>query len=172
MVVFAIGDVAGIALTIRRDVNVPFLVWAVILLGGLLVASFLAFHQLRKQRDKAREEVNTVVSIILELEKITVTLNGVEVSIGRLFWGLHDFFARGLGETAIPQLLSSRFGEKSPAVWSSVQTALITELRAKKLIGHEQRPLLRGTETHFVLTDLGCEVLDRLGTKGWPKSDE
>ena len=107
--------------------------------------------------------------IIQELEAIKVSLNGVEVTMARLFWGLRDLLADGLGETHIRWPLESRFQEKEPAVWAKVQKELITTLTIKKLIRSEQRKTtVHGTETHFILTDLGCDVLRELETRRWP----
>jgi len=113
---------------------------------------------------------NDVATIIQELEAITISLNGVDTSMARLFWGLSDFLARGLGETHIREPIESRFQEKEPVVWATVQKELITTLTIKKLIRSEQRPtFVHGTETHYMLTDLGSDVLRVLETRGWPK---
>ena len=149
------------------------------LLGLILLLVFTYMYFLIRapyiQRNEARNRVRELEKaqgdsdIIIELEATNLLLNGVKVSFARLLWGLSDFLCDGLGVTVLPQLLSSRFGEKDPIIWASVQRELITKLCAKKLIdSFQKQTTIRGTETHYKFTELGYEQLDQLKTKGWP----
>lgn len=53
LVVFMIGDIAGIALTMWRNIEVPFWCWILLFLIGFVIAQFLAFHDVRIKRDEA-----------------------------------------------------------------------------------------------------------------------
>lgn len=163
---------------------IPLGIWVLFL---LLVVPYRLVNKYKRQSDKDNlalktlKEENTnseVAKLAHELDTITITLNNIEVSIARLFWGLSDFFTGaysggGLNLDDLPQLLSRRFQEHNPNVWTSTRVKLISTLRIKKLIDSESRPVRFGTVNYYVATDSGLEVLDKLKTKGWtePKLD-
>jgi hypothetical protein len=57
MLVFLIGDVAGILTTIWQNIHVPFWIWILIFLLGLHIAQFLAFHKVRLERDELKRQL-------------------------------------------------------------------------------------------------------------------
>jgi len=127
-------------------------------------------ESLLNERNGLAEELKSLednpANIALELESTNVLLNGAETSIARIFWGLRDCFADGLGKQTIPQLLSIRFQENNLSVGTIIQTELITQLTMKKLISTEQRPITRyGNDTYYSSTPLGNDVLDRLNKR-------
>ena len=50
------GGTIGTVLSIQRDLDIPIWVWVVIVLVGLFVAQFLAFHKVRVQRDALQDK--------------------------------------------------------------------------------------------------------------------
>ncbi len=54
MLVCVIGDILGIGMTIWQDIHVPLWVWILIIVAGLFVAQFLAFHKVRLERDELK----------------------------------------------------------------------------------------------------------------------
>jgi hypothetical protein len=62
MLVFTIGDIAGIILTVWNKLQVHFWLWIVIFLVGLSVAQFLAFNDLRKKSDAIQAKLNTIIN--------------------------------------------------------------------------------------------------------------
>lgn len=179
------GGIVAFAIWARRIAS-PLPWWNIgLVVGGallFLIISFLAFHRVREERDRAKEAAikplnkdDNVASIILELDTTNVLLNGVEVSISSLFWGLSDFLTGaypggGLREEAIPQLLARRFQINDSKISAKVQMKLITTLRIKELI--EVEIIDKGIEghvTYYVANSKGLKVLDRLKAKGWPE---
>ncbi len=88
MIVFGIGDVFGIISTIISDsIFIPSWAWFTIAGIAILIAMFLAFHKVRKERDKCIEGINLTVEELEYLNKHRIDLelgvdnNGIVDSI-------------------------------------------------------------------------------------------
>ena len=168
---FAGSTSSAVDLTVKAAAGLSWALIGGILVGAAVVGLFFLLVIFRRRRRHpsganvvSRDiEGDNVASIAQELEGISVPLDGAEVSMARLFLALREAFARGLGQTVIWQFIPSVFQEKAPGVWAAAQSELITKLSVNKLIRNEQRQTSRdGTETYFLLTELGSKVLDRL----------
>ncbi len=62
MLVFIIGDIAGVILTIWNRLSVPVWVWVVVLLIGFCVAQFMVFHNLRQKKNELQSKLDEIMN--------------------------------------------------------------------------------------------------------------
>lgn len=53
--VISLAGIAGIIITVLQELVIPSWVWVVIIIAGLIIAQFLAFHELRRKHAKLPE---------------------------------------------------------------------------------------------------------------------
>lgn len=78
LIVAAISDVIGIALTKQQDWSVPNWLWWVIILAGFAIAQFLAYHAVRQERDAIRSRLESVAGASIENPEIPRTVMHLE----------------------------------------------------------------------------------------------
>lgn len=158
MVAFAFGDILGIITTLAgKAILLPSWAWFTIGTVALFIAMFLAFHEVRVERDEVKGGID---SIIKELRNLKVTVGNEEKNAATILYECREQLVHGLN-----QYPSSQFGNPHPDFY-----LVAVQLDIMKVIRLEQR---RGDEGwdygYWVPTDLGREVVKYLG-KGQPIS--
>jgi len=90
MLVFAIGNLLGIvSLVIGYTILLPYWAWFVLGVIALIVAQFLAYHEVRKRVEEGGNEVG---SAVLGLESEDTTVGEQSISMAGLFWACGKSF--------------------------------------------------------------------------------
>ena len=164
----ALGIASGVS---GNTILLPYWAWLIIGTIALIVAQFLAYHKVRKQRDEARGEVTSVIS---ELESNIINLGGQSTNMARLFWRLGQRFLDGMYPNSIFSNIHTIFQEANPDECHEAERRLMFKLRSAKLIRDDQRQHLRTGYTVIITTDLGASVINELdrkwGDSSWPPS--
>lgn len=132
MLVFLIGDVAGIITTIWPNPHVPSWVWIMVGVIALVIAQFLAFHRMRLDRDELDKQLLEAKRNRLPQELINKAqeehLAGVRLHLGRFMEHFLDIdlnlrtYYRDYGQedTVITEEIHSHFPDAT--FWQQVQT--------------------------------------------------
>jgi hypothetical protein len=103
ILVFVIGDVGGIVLTVQQNWTVPLWVWAAIGIAGLFTAQFLAFHHIKIERDELQLKLDRINSAMPRISMAPVTRNDRFIlEIRNLGRGGADFTAKARVVSGIP----------------------------------------------------------------------
>jgi hypothetical protein len=153
---------AGAYLDISGKWGLPTWVWATMLVVAVLIAPFIAFHKVRKERDEARNEVASVIS---ELESDTVRLGGHSVNMATLFWKLGQRFLQGIQPGSINGTIYTTFQGAYPEESRKAEENLMSKLRLLELVRDDQRQHLDKGYTVIITTSLGASVLRELAKK-------
>ena len=171
MIGFGVGAL-GIASGVSGNTFLlPYWAWVIIGIIPLMVAQFLAYHEVRKQRDDAGNEV---ASIISELESDIIGLDGQSINMARLFWAMGQCFLRGINPNSIFSAIRTIFQEAHADEYHKAEQNLVYKLRLLQLIRDEQRR--HGTTGYIetITTSLGTSVIEKLakewGDSPWPPS--
>ena len=182
VIVFGAGDALGITSSVLgKTILLPYWAWFIIGAIALIVAQFLAYHEVRKQRDDARNDVarlkqipNDVESAILELESGIVSLGGQLVSMAKLFWILGQHFVRGIRPDSIFHIICTIYQKANADECNKAEQNLVFKLRSLQLIHDEQRQHRTTGYTLTIATLLGSSVINELAKKWgyspWPSS--
>jgi len=175
MLVFAIGNLLGIvSLVIGYTILLPYWAWFVLGVIALIVAQFLAYHEVRKRVEEGGNEVG---SAVLGLESEDTTVGEQSISMAGLFWGIGRHFVEGVNSSQIFPLVARVFerqtGEESKQA-AKVAEKLTYKLRLLQIIRDEQRQQGHTGYMVTVTTSLGDSVLKELakkwGDSPWPAS--
>ena len=83
-----VGIISGAS---GNNILLPYWVLASIGIIALIVAQFLAYHKVRTQRDEARSEVGSAISV---LESENIRVSGKYISMAGLFWSMGRYFLK------------------------------------------------------------------------------
>lgn len=171
---FLVGLLGIVGGASGNTILLPYWVWVSIGIIALIVAQFLAYHKVRRQRDEARNEVGSVIS---ELESETNSVGEQSINMARLFWAMGQHFLRGINTegifSAVHEVFERPTGEVSKGVAKAEQN-LMYKLRLLQLVRDEQHQ--HGTTGYMVTTTtcLGDSVIKELakkwGDSPWPPS--
>lgn len=170
---FGVG-VLGIASGVSGNtILLPYWAWVIIGIISLMVAQFLAYHEIRKQRDGAGNEVASAIS---DLESNIINLGGESINMAILFWKMGDHFLEGIQPGNIPgdiyKVVEGVDTDECNKAWGNLKK----RLRLLDLICDAQRPHPhKGTGYRVIVTtSLGASVLNELdkkwGDSPWPTS--
>ena len=165
MIVFAIVNIFGIvSLVSGNTILLPYWAWFIIGIIALIVAQFLAYHEVRKQFD---EDGNEVTSAISELESDVIKLGGQSIKMAKLFWKMGDHFLEGIQPGTTPGNIYKVVEGADKADCNKAWGNLKKRLRLLQLICDAQRPHPhKGTGyTVIITTSLGASVLNELDKK-------
>ena len=155
-----LGLISGV---LGTTILLPYWAWLIIGLIALMVAQFLIYYGVRKQRDP-------VESAISELESAIVSLDGQSISMATLFWKLGRHFSRGIHPDNICSVIRTILQTANSDECDKVEL----KLRSLQLIHDE--PRLHGIKgyTLTVATPLGHSIINELvkkwGYSPWPPS--
>lgn len=137
--------------------------WLIVGTVGFMVAQFLVYDKVRKERDEGRHEVAAAIS---ELESDTIEIGGRPISMAALLWKTRDSFLRGMQVGVLPGDIYTGFEQGSRDEVSEAWGSLIYRLRLLQLIEDRQRQ--HGTKGYMEITttSLGISVLREL-EKRW-----
>ena len=164
MIVLVGGDIVALVSGVSGNIILlPWWAWLIIGTTALIVAQFLAYHEVRKQRDEAG---NKVASAISELESDIIRLGERSISMATLFWKMRELLLNGIPAGTLPGSIYTTFeganGDECNKAWGS----LMYRLRLLQLI--DDRQCQHGIKgyTKIITTSLGTSVLNEL-EKRW-----
>lgn len=171
---FLVGLLGIVSGASGNTILLPYWVWVSIGIIALIVAQFLAYHKVRRQRDEARNEVGSVIS---ELESETISVGEQSINMARLFWAMGQHFLRGINTegifSAVHEIFQRPTGEVSKGVAKAEQN-LMYKLRLLQLVRDEQR---QHRTTGYMVTTTTClgdsvikELAKKWGDSPWPPS--
>lgn len=164
-----VGIVSGAS---GNNVLVPYWVWVSVGIVVIFVAQFLAYHKVRKQRDEARNEVESAIS---ELESDTISVGDRCIDMARVFWAMGQYLVRGV-ETkglhlAIWEVFQKPTGEESKGI-NEAERELMYKLKLLQLVSNEERLSGNSRCMATVTTSVGDSVIKELnkkwGNSPWP----
>jgi len=168
---FLVGVLGIISGVLDITIGLPYWAWVIIGIIALIMAQFLAYHKVRKQRDEARGEVTSVIS---ELESNIINLGGQSTNMARLFWSLGQLFLQGIQTDSIFPTILTILKEANVDEYHKAEQNLIFKLRSLQLIHDEQRQYGIKGYIFTITTDLGASVINELakkwGDSPWPPS--
>lgn len=104
------------------------------------MAQFLAYHEVRKQRDGDRYKVANAIS---ELKSDIVKLGGRPVNMARLFWIMRQYFVQGIKPNSMFSSIRAIFQEATIDECHEAEHNLMFKLRLLELIRDDQRMHLK-----------------------------
>jgi len=146
-----------------KTILLPYWAWLIIGLTALMVAQFLVYYEIRRQRDP-------IESAVSELESSIISLGGQSTNMANLLWRLGHLFLTGIDPDSIyPTLRAIYQGSCSDEC-----VRMVSKLRALQLVRDEQRWHRTTGYTRTIMTSLGASVLRELakkwGDSPWPPS--
>ena len=94
MIFFVAGDLVAIISGVSgKIILIPWWAWLIIGTIALAVAQFLAYKNVRKELDEARNPVRSAIS---GLESEVIKLGGQSIKMAELFWKMGDHFLEGI----------------------------------------------------------------------------
>lgn len=164
---FLIGALGLISMVSGITILLPYWAWFIVGIIAFIVAQFLVYHEVRKQRDDARNEVASAIS---ELESAVISLGGQSTDMATLFWKLGRHFLQGIQPDSIFSVIRTIFQEAN----SDECNKAVFKLRSLQLIHDEQRQHRTTGYTLTIATPLGSSVINELakkwGDSPWPPS--
>jgi len=172
---FIWGMVALITKT--RHVEPPLPWWDIgLLIGGALlfvIFSFLAFHKVRLERDKARaKEVKNDVAIVVEkLKNFTVPIGDKRVDAAAILYQLRGKLAVGMPVGDVSSAIRENFGEASnDNELINATQSIIEQLSLNQVIWLRKRREASGPRQYdaefWILRDFGKKVIQHLDVDG------
>lgn len=165
-----LGIASGVS---GNTILLPYWAWVIIGIIPLMVAQFLAYHEVRKQRD---EDGNEVASVISELELDVIKLGGQSITMAELFWKMGDHFLERIPPGSTPgniyEVVEGADKDECNKAWGHLKK----RLRLLLLIYDAESPHPhKGTRYKVITTTpLGTSVLNELakkwGDSPWPAS--
>jgi hypothetical protein len=170
---FLVGLLGIITGALGKTILLPYWAWVSIGIVTLIVAQFLAYHEVNKQLDEARKGV---ASAILDLESKIINLGGQSINMAMLFWRLGEYFLGGIKPGNIHGIIVSIFEEVGVYAGvdecSQVERNLMSRLRLLQLIENRQCWHLHTGYIEIFATSLGASVIKELEKKQrdmpWP----
>ena len=94
MIFFVAGDLVAIISGVSgKIILIPWWAWLIIGTIALAVAQFLAYKNVRKELDEARNPVRSAIS---GLESEVIKLGGQSIKMAELFWKMGDHILEGI----------------------------------------------------------------------------
>ena len=165
MIFFVAGDLVAIISGVSgKIILIPWWAWLIIGTIALAVAQFLAYKNVRKELDEARNPVRSAIS---GLESEVIKLGGQSIKMAELFWKMGDHFLEGILPGSTPgniyKVVEGAAKDDCNKAWGNLKK----RLRLLQLICDAERPHPhKGTGyTVIITTSLGVSVLNELDKK-------
>jgi hypothetical protein len=121
---FVLGDVvsggAGAYLDVSGRVGFPTFIWILMLLGGLTVAPFMAFHKVRLQRDEAVKSDSSIATRIISVSSYSHSFLTTENEV--IFSFEPEIHA--IPAVRVEDILVEIRGERYPTNWQPMNEAI------------------------------------------------